>query len=307
MSGNRRSAARPWLLAFLLAAAGTAGVVYYRTAARRDIAPAPKPTPARLTAPPPMHTVTATGTIRLRAGAEVRVGTQISGILTKLNATVGAHVDKDEVIAEIESRGLDARIAQAQAQIEIDEAALRKLEREMDRTRQLLAAGLIPRQQAEDLEDDLRNARARVEKSRSDLAVVRSDLPYLTIRAPISGTVASVAMQPGETVAASFNAPTFVTIIEDHALELVAMVDETDIANVRPRNRAIFTTETYPARDFQGVVEQVAPKATVISGVVNYEVTIAIRTGMALLKPDMTANVTIDAPAGRGISPKRLT
>ena len=223
------------------------------------------------------------------------MGTQISGILTRLNVTVGSHVEKGEVIAEIESRGLDARIEQAQSQIEIDEAALRKIEREMVRTRQLLEGGLIARQQAEDLEDDLRNAQARLEKSRSDLTVVRSDLPYLTIRAPIAGTVASVAMQPGETVAASFNAPTFVTIIEDHALELVAMVDETDIANVRPSNRVSFTTETYPAREFQGVVQQIAPKATVISGVVNYEVTVGIRRGMALLKPDMTANVNIEA------------
>ena len=194
---------------------------------------------------------------------------------------------------------MDARIEQAQAQIEIDEAALRKLQHEAERTRQLLSAGLIARQQAEDLEDDLRNAQARVEKSRSDLAVVRSDLPYLTIRAPMAGTVASVAMQPGETVAASFNAPTFVTIIADHALELVAMVDETDIANVRRWNRAVFTTEMYPAREFQGVVEQIAPKATVVSGVVNYEVTIAIRSGMELLRPDMTANVSIQSPGRR--------
>jgi macrolide-specific efflux system membrane fusion protein len=153
---------------------------------------------------------------------------------------------------------------------------------------------LIPRQQTEDLEDDLKSAEARLEKSESDLKVVESDLPYLTIRSPISGTVASVSTQQGETVAASFNAPTFVTIIEDNALELVAMVDETDIANVRPPDSVNFTTETYPAREFHGTVERVAPKATIVSGVVNYEVGISIRNGSAALKPDMTANITIE-------------
>jgi RND family efflux transporter MFP subunit len=288
------------------AATVTIGVVFYRQARARPATEAVKPAPVRpAAARPAVPTVTATGTIRVRTGAEVRVGAEISGIITKLNVEVGAHVEKGAVIAQIESRGLDARISQAQSQIDVDQAAVRKLEREMDRTTQLLAAGLIPRQQAEDLQDDLANARARLEKSRSDLAVVQSDIPYLTIRAPISGTVASVAMQEGETVAASFNAPTFVTIIEDHALELVAMVDETDIAGVRPLSHVVFTTETYPGRDFQGVVEQIAPKATIVSGVVNYEVIVGIRSGMALLKPDMTANVTIETARLKGGSHDR--
>ncbi len=129
--------------------------------------------------------------------------------------------------------------------------------------------------------------------------MVESDLPYLTIRAPIAGIVASVSTQQGETVAASFNAPTFVTIIEDNELELIAMVDETDIGNVRPANPVIFSTETFPSQEFRGVVERVAPKATIISGVVNYETRIAIQTGSSVLKPDMTANVTISTARRR--------
>jgi macrolide-specific efflux system membrane fusion protein len=113
------------------------------------------------------------------------------------------------------------------------------------------------------------------------------------IRAPISGTVASVSTQQGETVAASFAAPTFVTIIGEHALELVAMVDETDIANVRRGNPATFTVDAYPSRDFSGHVESVAPKATIVSSVVNYEVTITLLKNEQLLKPDMTTNVSI--------------
>jgi RND family efflux transporter MFP subunit len=283
----------------LLGVFSAAGYYYWQSANRPVASPAAR---ARIVRPEMRElnaTVVATGTIRLRSGAEVRVGAEISGIVTKLNVTVGSHIQSGEVIAEIESRGLESKIAQARAQIEVDQAALKKVERDLERSHKLLASGLIPKQQAEDLEADLISARARLDKSRSDLAVVESDLPYLTIRAPIAGTVASVSTQQGETVAASFNAPTFVTIIEDNALELIAMVDETDIGNVRPANPVTFTTETFPSQEFRGVVERVAPKATIISGVVNYETAIAIQTGSSVLKPDMTANVTISTARRR--------
>src|SRR5260370_1365204 len=111
--------------------------------------------------------------------------------------------------------------------------------------------------------------------------------------------VASVATQKGETVGASFTAPTFVTIIGEHALELVGMVDETDIAHVRAGNPVTFTVDAYPARDFPGRVESIAPKATIVSGVVNYEVTIQITDAAQLLKPDMTANLSIQTAANQ--------
>ena len=148
-------------------------------------------------------------------------------------------------------------------------------------------------QQLQDQQLALEEARAKYEKSLSDRDLVQVDLRYVKIRAPISGTVASVSTQEGETVAASFTAPTFVTIIGDNALQLVAMVDETDIANVKPGNPTVFTVDSYPSRDFPGIVENVAPKATIVSGVVNYEVTVHIRKDAKLLKPDMTANVSI--------------
>jgi multidrug efflux pump subunit AcrA (membrane-fusion protein) len=102
-----------------------------------------------------------------------------------------------------------------------------------------------------------------------------------------------VSTQEGETVAASFTAPTFVTIIADNALQLVAMVDETDIASVRTGNPVTFTVDSFSSCDFPGVVASIAPKATIVSGVVNYEVTINIKKDTQQLKPDMTANVGI--------------
>lgn len=240
------------------------------------------------------NTVNATGTVRQRVGAEVRVGSQLSGIVKKLNVTVGIHVRAGDVIAEIDDAPIQARLAQAEAQAQLDRATMDRAAVNAERGQRLGSAGLIPVQQQQDMELALEEAKAKYEKSLRDRDVVNVDLGYVEIRAPISGTVASVSTQQGETVAASFTAPTFVTIIGDNSLQLVAMVDETDIANVKRGNSVSFAVDSYPSREFFGIVESVAPKATIVSGVVNYEVTINIRNDANLLKPDMTANVSIE-------------
>src|SRR5712692_5673696 len=239
------------------------------------------------------NTVNATGTVRLRVGSEVRVGSQLSGIVKKLNVTVGSHVRAGDVIAEIDDAPIQARLAQAQAQAQLDAASMERAQVNYERARKLASEQLIPVQQEQDLQLALGEGKARYEKSLRDRDLVKVDLGYVAIRAPISGTVAAVSTQEGETVAASFTAPTFVTIIGDNSLQLVAMVDETDIANVKRGNPVSFTVDSYPSRDFPGIVESIAPKATIVSGVVNYEVTIDIRKDAQLLKPDMTANVSV--------------
>lgn len=238
-------------------------------------------------------TVLATGVIRLRVGAEVRVGSQMSGIVKELNVTVGSRIDKGDVIARIDSRGLEARLAQSRAQISVIEQEVERAKVELVRAQRLDVKKLVARTEVEDRTLDLAEARARLEKSRRDAEVVETDLGYAVIRAPIAGTIASVATQKGETVAASFTTPTFVTIIADDALEVVAMVDETDIGTVEKGNSVMFSVESYPAMEFAGSVKQIAPKGAIISGVVNFEVMIDIESDVAVLKPDMTANVSV--------------
>jgi RND family efflux transporter MFP subunit len=237
--------------------------------------------------------VNATGTVKLKTGAEVRVGAQLSGIVRRLNVTVGCHVNQGDVIAEIDSRPVAARIDQAHAQLAQAEVSQAKAQTDFARTQKLIAAGLIPVQQFDDANAALDASKASVAAARSGLAAAQVDLAYVDIRAPIAGTIASISTQQGETVAASFATPTFVTIIQEAALEVIAMVDEADIGNVRRGEKVTFTTETYPDHEFRGIVTRIAPVATVISGVVNYEVAISIERDIGLLKPDMTANVNI--------------
>lgn len=238
-------------------------------------------------------TVLATGILRTRVGGEVRVGAQLSGIVEKLNVVVGSKIRKGDVIATIDARPLEARLAQARAQIAVAEQELKRAEVELRRSERLDQQRLVARSDVEDKALAVSEARARLEKSRRDAAVVETDLNYAVIRSPITGTVASVTTQEGETVAASFSTPTFATVIEDGALELIALVDETDIGNVAVGNPVSFTVESFPALEFAGRVERIAPKGTIISGVVNFEVMISIGSAKAQLRPDMTTNVSI--------------
>ena len=207
--------------------------------------------------------VNATGTVKLKTGAEVRVGAQLSGIVRRLNVTVGSHVNYGEVIAEIDSKPVTAKIDQARMQLAQAEVSEGKARTDFARSQKLFDAGVIPAQQFEDSRAALNAARASVAAAESVVSTAQVDLAYVDIRAPISGTVASIATQQGETVAASFATPTFVTIIQESALEVMAMVDEADIGNVRRGEQVEFTTETYPDHEFQGTVTRIAPVATI--------------------------------------------
>jgi macrolide-specific efflux system membrane fusion protein len=237
--------------------------------------------------------VNATGTVKLKIGAEVRVGAQLSGIVRQLNVTVGSDVNRGDVIAEIDSRPVTAKIDQVRMQLAQAEVSQVKAQTDFARSQKLFEAGIIPAQQFEDSRAALNAANASVAAAQSVVSTAQVDLAYVDIRAPISGTIASISTQQGETVAASFATPTFVTIIQESALEVIAMVDEADIGNVRRGERVDFTTETNPDHEFRGTVTRIAPIATIISGVVNYEVAISIERDVTLLRPDMTANINI--------------
>ncbi|MDE2451768.1 MAG: efflux RND transporter periplasmic adaptor subunit [Gammaproteobacteria bacterium] len=237
--------------------------------------------------------ITATGTVRLKSGADVRVGAQISGIVEKLNVSVGSHVRAGQVIAVLDTRAIRAVIAESDATLAKDQAVLAKDALNAARMQRLLATQDVSQQQADDARAELTAQRAAVAYDGNNLVAARLNLSYATIRAPVSGIVAAVSTQQGETVAAAFATPTFVTIIQPRALEMVALVDEADIGPVRVGQPVTFTTETYPDRQFSGRVTRIAPVATIISGVVNYEVAASIDGNVDSLRPDMTATASI--------------
>jgi macrolide-specific efflux system membrane fusion protein len=144
--------------------------------------------------------------------------------------------------------------------------------------------------------EDLQYAEAQVLQAKAALRIAEANLGYATITAPISGIIASVSTQQGETVtsgSAAAQAPTFVTIIDLGRLQVDAYVDETDIGKVHVGQEATFSVDAFPDKEFGGKVTAIYPKALIQQNVVDYDVVIAIDNREGLLRPDMTTNTTI--------------
>jgi multidrug efflux pump subunit AcrA (membrane-fusion protein) len=175
-------------------------------------------------------------------------------------------------------------------------------ESETDRAREQLAvseARLASAEKALELaethyEQDSVQAAADVERAKAALANANVESSYATLTAPIDGVIGLVSTQEGETVAAGLNAPTFVTIIDLGRLQVDTFVDEVDIGKISVGQKATFTVDSFPSREFAGKVVAIYPKAVIQENVVNYDVVVQITDPYeGLLRPEMTASVTI--------------
>jgi multidrug efflux pump subunit AcrA (membrane-fusion protein) len=143
-------------------------------------------------------------------------------------------------------------------------------------------------------DENLKQACADVERAKAARDFGRVGLSYATIQSPIGGVIASVSTQEGETVAAGLSAPTFVTIINLDRLQVDAFVDEVDIGKILVGQKAVFTVESFPGKEFEGKVAAIYPKAVVQENVVYYDVVIEVTSPYSgFLRPEMTASVTL--------------
>lgn len=243
--------------------------------------------------------VTATGVIKPRSGAEVRVGSRVSGVVRRLFVRIGDTVEKGQILAELDARELSARRAQAAAALESSRADLEYARADLRRKRELGAAELIARSELDLTERASAVAEQQVREAVANLDVASTQLGYTRIYAPIAGVVASISTQEGETVAASFAAPTFVTLLDLDRLEVWAYVDETDIGRIHTGQQASFTVDTYPGQPFMGRVTAIYPQAEIRENVVNYVTVIQFEaprfgeTKNRVLRPEMTVMAKI--------------
>ena len=298
------------------------------------------------------QTVLATGTVTLEIGAEVRIGSRISGQLEKLFVQIGDFIQAGEVIAVVEHSNLKARILQRRAELHAEKARLAKIRNEgpldinksraeleefrvqeklakkmLIRNQELSEKGIISVTKLDESEQDLEVLEARIKsaseflklketqlvhnidlaeanvaKAEANLLEEETQLSYATIVAPTDGIVASISTQKGETVAANFNSPTFINLIDLRKLEVTVFVDETDIGRVRINQEAIFTVDSFPKIFFKGIVRDIHPKAIIKDNVVNYETILKIgKESFDLLRPEMTANVVITTQKKKGL------
>ena len=237
-------------------------------------------------------TITATGTIE--PVTSVTVGTQVSGIVSKLYVDYNSVVKKGQIIAELDKTNLISELNTAKANLNSAQSTVTYEEANYKRYKTLYDKGLVSADEYESALLSYRKAKEQVVTSMQSVQKAQTNLGYATITSPIDGVVLSKAVEEGQTVAASFNTPELFTIAQDLTdMRVIADIDEADIGGVKEGQRVMFTVDAFPDDQFEGSITQVRQQATTESNVVTYEVVISAPNNDLKLKPGLTANVTI--------------
>ncbi|MGB4301534.1 MAG: efflux RND transporter periplasmic adaptor subunit [Acetomicrobium sp.] len=250
--------------------------------------------------------VTAIGTVS--AVTTVDVGTQVSGTIKEIYVDYNSTVKKGQMIALIDPTTFEAQVEQAKANLMHAKAALQKAkatledaQRNLNRQKLLWDRDLIARSELDAAQTNydlalagVSEAEANVYQAQAALKKAETDLGYTRIYSPVDGIVVSRDVDAGQTVAASFQTPTLFTIAQDLTkMQIETNVDEADIGEVKEGLSVTFTVDAYPEAVFSGTIKQVRIASSVVENVVTYPVIIDVANPDLMLKPGMTANVTI--------------
>lgn len=294
--------ARTWVVVGLVAAA--AGGWWWT---RSGDAPPPSWRTQPVKRGPVVEAVSTTGTVQ--ALKTVTVGTQVSGVVRELLVDFDSRVTKGMVIARLETDVLEARLAQDEASLQAAEAAVERAQVAVEeaKARERRVARLVEQNlaKAEDLETasfavrgaqaSLRAEQTRVAQARATVSMAQTSLQHATITSPIDGVVLSRAVDVGQTVAASLQAPTLFTIAEDlRQMRVEASVDEADIGRIHTGQAVTFTVDAFPGKRFAGRVTQRRLGPTVTNNVVTYQVIVDTANPDLTLLPGMTASVNVE-------------
>ena len=273
--------------------------------------------------------IEATGTIN--PVTLVQVGSQVSGMISKLYVDFNSKVTQGEVIAEIDPKLFQGAVLQAQADVQNaqamlvaakanlakDEATLTQNKLDYERAANLVPEGVMSQQQLDQARATydaisaqvgsdraaIQQAEAQVAQKTASLKVAQTNLDYTIIRAPINGTVVNRSIDIGQTVAASLQAPTLFTIALDLTkMQVYAKTDEGDVGQIRPGHSADFQVDAFPKEVFHGVVRQVRMNATTVQNVVTYDTIVDFDNPDLKLFPGMTAYVSIPVAAATGVT-----
>jgi HlyD family secretion protein len=254
-------------------------------------------------------TVMATGT--LKPTNQVDVGSELSGIIQTVEVQYNDRVKVGQVLATLDASRYEAQVnqskaslASAEAQVLNAEATEKEAQIKLDRLKEVwqTSGGKVPSKTDIDAAEaalqralaSVATAKAQVSQAQATLEENQTNMSKLVIRSPINGIVLSRAIEPGQTVAASFQAPVLFTLAEDLSrMELYVDVDEADVGQVKEGQEATFTVYGYPDKTFKAHITQVRYGAKTVSGVVTYETVLAVDNSELLLRPGMTATAEI--------------
>ena len=251
--------------------------------------------------------ISATGS--LRALSTVDIGSQVSGQVLSVEVDFNDGVRAGQAIAHIDPAPMSSRLTQSQANLASAQAGLTEAQASLKNAEADYArkTELAQRQLVSGSEVDLAlaardqarariaSARASVRQAEAAVASAQLDLDYTVIRSPVDGVVLLRAVEPGQTVAASFQTPMLFQIVEDLSkMQIDLSIDETDVGQVREGQRVEFTVDAYPDRRFSGVVHQIRLSATNVANVITYPVVVRVDNPDGALLPGMTANAEIE-------------
>jgi HlyD family secretion protein len=291
------------ILIVVLAAVGVGAGAFYM----RRGGPEPKVDTLQVTRGDIADIVLSTGT--LEAVTTVNVGTQVSGMVQQLYADFNSIVHRGQVVARLDPSLIQTAIEQRRASVTRAEADIERLkvgladaQRKLTQAKGLWEKQLIPRDQLDTaemnvktLDVQIRSADAGLVQAKADLNTQTVNLAHTVIESPIDGIVISRQVEPGQTVAASMNAPTLFIIAGDLTkMRVIANIDEADVGRLRPGQPVTFRVDAYPNDTFRGEVEQVRLQPTTVQNVVTYSTVILVSNPERKLKPGMTANVTVE-------------
>jgi HlyD family secretion protein len=245
------------------------------------------------------QTVTATGT--LSAVTTVQVGSQVSGVISRLYADFNSRVKKGQLLAELDPTPFQQQVEQRQADVTKAQVEAANAKINFNRQDRLVKSGLSATADYDAAKASYDGASAQVAQVRAALAQAQTNLKYTKIISPIDGIVVDRSYDVGQTVAASFQAPTLFQIAQDLTkMQVQADVDQSDIGRIQVGQPARFTVDSYPDQEFRGRISQIRLNATVAQNVVTYPVIIEVPNPDEKLRPKMTANVTIDVATVQG-------
>jgi HlyD family secretion protein len=277
-----------WILAVVVVVGG--GLWYFIRRGKGDEAPKYR-TEAAARGDVTMS-VTATGSIS--AVTTVQVGSQVSGIISKLYVDFNSKVEQGQLLAELDPTPLEATVAQRRADVTQAQVQQRNAKIQFDREARLLDQKLVPQSEYDTAKATLDGAQAQVDQAKAALLQANTNLGYTKIHSPINGVVVARQYDIGQTVAASFQAPTLFTIAQDLTkMQVAADVDQSDIGRVQVGQTATFTVDAYPEEKFNGRIKEVRLNATSNQNVVTYPVILEVPNPDGKLRPLMTADVSI--------------
>ena len=280
------------LLLAVLLVAGIAGGGFWYVQSRASQDPEKRYRIAEVVRGEVIQAVSANGT--LNPVVLVSVGTQVSGTVKKLYVDFNDPVKKGQALLELDDALVSASERQSAASIANAQASLELAQANEARIKQLFAQEYVSKQEYDQSRQALKSAQAQLALARAQNERDRANLGFTVIRSPVDGVVIDRVVDLGQTVAASFQTPTLIKIAQDLTeMRIDTSFAEADIGLIREGQKARFTVDAFPNRNFVGNVQQIRLNPTSQQNVVTYNVRINVSNPELVLLPGMTAYVNI--------------